>query len=72
MNGEVWLPARFAGKGAARFLLFVNFTGSEEVNMSNYRKFKATLDDSAGVSTVENGRVAAVAVRSSLSRVNLP
>ena len=55
VNDEVWLPARFHGQGAARFLLFVNFTGSEQVSMSGYRKYKATSTNLPGVTTVEDG-----------------
>lgn len=55
VNGEVWLPARFDGKGAARFLLLVNLKGSLSLQMSDYRKFKATSTILPGVSTVQPG-----------------
>jgi hypothetical protein len=42
VNGEVWLPARFAGEGSARALLFLGFNGHIEAVESDYRKFKAT------------------------------
>jgi hypothetical protein len=59
VNGEVWLPARFEGKGAARFLLLVNLKGNLNLQMSDYRKFKATSTILPGVSTVEQGAGAA-------------
>ncbi len=42
VNGEVWLPASFMGRGDLRVLLFVTLHGSLHVTVSNYRKFKAT------------------------------
>jgi hypothetical protein len=42
VNGEVWLPARFEGRGSARALLFLGFNGHVEAVESDYRKFKAT------------------------------
>jgi hypothetical protein len=53
VNDEVWLPQRLEGQGAIRFLLVVNFSGSLKVNMSEYRKFKATSTILPGMSTVE-------------------
>jgi hypothetical protein len=53
VNGEVWLPAKIEGQGAIRILLFANFNGSMQVQMSDYRKFKATSTILPGVSTVD-------------------
>jgi hypothetical protein len=53
INGEVWLPSRIEGQGAARVLLFVNFNGSVLVTNSDYRKFKATSTILPGVATVD-------------------
>ena len=52
INDEVWLPAKIEGQGAIRILLFANFNGSMRVQMSDYRKFKATSTILPGVSTV--------------------
>lgn len=59
VNGEVWLPARLEGRGGFRFLLLVSFDGSVKINMSDYRKFKATSTVLPGVTTIENGAGAA-------------
>ncbi len=53
VNGEVWLPARIQAQGAARAFLLFSFNGSILVQMSDYRKFKATSTILPGVSTVE-------------------
>jgi hypothetical protein len=53
VNGEVWLPARFEGKGSARALLFLGFNGRIEAVESDYRKFKATSTILPGLSTVD-------------------
>jgi hypothetical protein len=53
VNGEVWLPAKIEGQGAIRILLFANFNGSMQVQMSDYRKFKATSTILPGVNTVD-------------------
>ncbi|MEO6807299.1 MAG: hypothetical protein ABI286_12935 [Edaphobacter sp.] len=53
VNDEVWLPARFEGQGAARFLLFFHFNGSLQAVESDYRKFKATSTILPGMKTVE-------------------
>jgi hypothetical protein len=42
VNGEVWLPSAASGQGSIRVLLLLNFHGSLQVGMSNYRKFKTT------------------------------
>jgi hypothetical protein len=52
VNGEVWLPARVDGKGAARAMLFFSVNGSIRVVDSDYRKFKATSTILPGMSTV--------------------
>lgn len=54
INGEVWLPSRIEGQGAARVMLFVNFNGSVRVTNSDYRKFKATSTILPGVATVND------------------
>jgi len=54
VKNEVWLPERLEGQGAIRFLLVVNFSGSLTVQMSDYRKFKATSTILPGMSTVES------------------
>jgi hypothetical protein len=59
INGEVWLPALFKGKGGVRALLLISFNGNAEVQMSDYRKFKATSTILPGVSTVEDGTAGA-------------
>lgn len=53
INDEVWLPAKIEGQGAIRILLFANFNGSMQVQMSDYRKFKATSTILPGVNTVD-------------------
>jgi hypothetical protein len=58
VNNEVWLPARVAGQGSARALLFFNFNGRVSAVESDYRKFKATSTILPGVSTVEDGATA--------------
>jgi hypothetical protein len=55
VNGEVWLPRQIQAQGAARALLLFSFNGSILVQMSDYRKFKATSTILPGVSTVEEG-----------------
>ena len=55
VNGEVWLPAQFEGKGAFRFLLFAGFNGRVTLQMSDYRKFKATATILPGLNKVEDG-----------------
>ena len=54
INGEVWLPARIEGQGAARVMLFVSFNGSVRVTNSDYRKFKATSTILPGLATVND------------------
>jgi hypothetical protein len=53
VNDEVWLPTGFEGKGAVRALLLLNFDGNVRVEMSDYRKFKATATILPGVSAME-------------------
>ena len=55
INGEVWLPARIVGNGSFRFLLLTSFNGTWTLQMSDYRKFKATSTILPGVSTVQEG-----------------
>ena len=52
INGEVWLPANFAGEGAARALLFFNFNGSLRAVQSDYRKFRTTSTVLPGATAV--------------------
>jgi len=52
VNGEVWLPARVEGHGAARAFLFFKFNGALTVLDSDYRKFKTTSTILPVVSTV--------------------
>jgi hypothetical protein len=54
INHEVWLPSHIEGHGAARVMLFVSFTGSIQINNSDYRKFKATSTILPGVATVKD------------------
>ena len=42
VNDEVWLPAEFDGRGAARAFLFFRFNGNFREIDSGYRKFKVT------------------------------
>ena len=53
INGEVWLPTVFEGRGSARFLLFFNLNGSARVVDEEFRKFKATSTLLPGVSAAE-------------------
>jgi hypothetical protein len=53
VNDEVWLPAKIEGQGAIRVLLFANFNGSMQVQMSDYRKFKATSTILPGMNKVD-------------------
>jgi hypothetical protein len=53
VNGEVWLPKQIQGQGAARAFLVVNFNGSILIQMSDYRKFKATSTILPDVNKVE-------------------
>ena len=57
INDEVWLPAAFEGQGAARVLLFFNFTGSVRSICSDYRKFRATSTILPGVRQVETPHI---------------
>ena len=53
VNGEVWLPALFSGRGSARITLFFNHYGLDETRFSDYRKFKASATILPGVAPVE-------------------
>lgn len=54
INGEVWLPTRLEGEGAARFLLFFNFNGRLQVVDDSFRKFKTSSTLLPGVGVVED------------------
>jgi hypothetical protein len=49
VNGEVWLPALFSGRGSARITLFFNHYGLDETRFSDYRKFKTSSTILPGV-----------------------
>jgi len=51
VNGEVWLPVEFTGQGAIRVLLLAGFAGRIHLQMTDYRKFRAssTIVGSNGV-----------------------
>ena len=53
VNGEVWLPARFQGQGAARALLFFSFNGRGTIVNSDYRKFRITSTILPGMTRVD-------------------
>lgn len=53
VNGEVWLPERIEGRGAARAFLLFNFRGSFREIDSDYRKFKVTTTILPGMGKVE-------------------
>jgi hypothetical protein len=53
INGEVWLPARLEGQGAARAMLFFSFNGTGRIVNSDYRKFRATATVLPGVTQVD-------------------
>lgn len=53
VNGEVWLPTRLDGHGAARAFLLFSFRGNFGEIDSDYRKFKATSTILPGMSTVD-------------------
>ncbi len=55
VNDEVWLPRQIQAQGAARAFLLFSFNGSILLQMSDYRKFKATSTILPCVSTVEGG-----------------
>jgi hypothetical protein len=42
VNDEVWLPARFEGRGSFHALLFFGFSGNAQIENSDFRKFRAT------------------------------
>ena len=54
INGEVWLPTVLEGRGAARFLLFLNLNGSVRLVDQDFRKFKATSTLLPGVRGAED------------------
>jgi len=53
VNGEVWLPASFSGRGSARIALFFNHSGAIDERESDYRKFRASSTILPGVAPVE-------------------
>ena len=53
VNDEVWLPASFAGEGAARALLFFSFNGSIRAVQSDYRKFRTTSKVLPGATAID-------------------
>ena len=42
INNEVWLPRAFHARGQLRYLLFFSLNGEGRVEISDYRKFRAT------------------------------
>lgn len=42
INNEAWLPQTFHGRGQMRYLLFFSLNGEGRVQMSDYRKFRAS------------------------------
>jgi len=52
VNGEVWLPARVEAQGAARMLLFFDFSGSVRVVDSGYKKFRSSSTVLPGITPV--------------------
>lgn len=55
VNGEVWLPASFGGRGSARIALFFNHSGVVESQDSEYRKFRASSTILPGVVEAPGG-----------------
>jgi hypothetical protein len=53
VNGEVWLPQRIEGRGAARAFLLFSFRGNFREIDSDYRKFKVTTTILPGMGKVE-------------------
>jgi hypothetical protein len=54
VNGEVWLPAKIDGEGAARAMLFFSFSGNVHVTESDYRKFRTSSTLVPGFTPVES------------------
>ena len=42
INNEVWLPQGFHARGQMRYLLFFSLNGEGRIQISDYRKFRAT------------------------------
>ncbi len=42
INNEVWLPQSFHARGQLRYLLFFSLNGERRIEISDYRKFRAT------------------------------
>lgn len=55
VNGEVWLPVRIEGHGAARAMLFFSFDGSVRVEDSEFRKFKGSATMLPGMGEAPDG-----------------
>ncbi len=53
VNGEVWLPVKVEGHGAARAMLFFNFDGDLRWEDSDFRKFKGSATMLPGVGQVD-------------------
>jgi hypothetical protein len=53
INGEVWSPSHIEAYGAARALLFFNFSGNIRVDYSTYRKLRTTSVVLPGVTKVD-------------------
>lgn len=60
VNGEVWLPARYEGRGALHALLFFGFNGEAEVVNSDFRKFRATATILPGATAVAPEKMTSV------------
>ena len=54
INEEVWSPAHIEAHGAARALLFFNFTGSVRVDYSDYRKLRTSSVVLPGATKVDD------------------
>ncbi len=53
VNGEVWLPATFNGRGSARIAVFSYHSEVLDQRWSDYRKFRATSTILPGVTQVD-------------------
>src|SRR5205823_2760087 len=54
IHDEVWSPSHIEAHGAARALLFFNFTGSVRVDYSGYRKLRTTSVVLPGTTKVDD------------------
>jgi len=64
INGEVWLPASFSGRGSARIALFFNHSGAIDERESDYRKFRASSTILPGVAEAPGDAQVPVPVQS--------